>query len=405
MENELRAREEVLRDRIRGCFLGGAAGDALGYPVEFRSAGQITARFGPEGIRDYVRDAATGKALISDNTQMTLFTANGILVGETRAALRGIRGDTAGYAALAYQDWLRTQNLSWEQGREPGDGPRKTGGSWLLDVPELYALRAPGNTCLSAIAAYSRGDGRRYGTPERPINASKGCGGIMRVAPLAMAYRVGENFRGDQAALDREGAELAAVTHGHSLGWMPAAALTHILSRCLTAPEQGLRAIVREARGAMAALYPGNEHLGTLLGIMDRAMALAERGGGDRENIRALGEGWVAEETLGIAIYCALRYENDFSGGIIAAVNHDGDSDSTGAVTGNILGAYLGERAIDGKWTRDLELWDVIGEVADDLCRGCRMQEYSSCRDPAWERKYVQARRAQEETQERNGEE
>ena len=193
MENELRAREEVLRDRIRGCLLGGAAGDALGYPVEFQSAGQITARFGPEGIRDYVRDAAAGKALISDDTQMTLFTANGILVGETRGALRGIRGDTAGYAALAYQDWLRTQDLSWEQGREPGDGPRKTGGSWLLDVPELYALRAPGNTCLSAIAAYSRGDGRRYGTTERPINASKGCGGIMRVAPLAMAYRTGEN--------------------------------------------------------------------------------------------------------------------------------------------------------------------------------------------------------------------
>ena len=342
MENELRAREEVLRDRIRGCLLGGAAGDALGYPVEFQSAGQITARFGPEGIRDYVRDAAAGKALISDDTQMTLFTANGILVGETRGALRGTRGDTAGYAALAYQDWLRTQNLSWEQGREPGDGPRKTGGSWLLDVPELYALRAPGNTCLSAIAAYSRGDGRRYGTTERPINASKGCGGIMRVAPLAMAYRAGENYRGDQAALDREGAELAAVTHGHPLGWMPAAALTHILSRCLTAPEQGLRAIVREARDAMAALYPGNEHLGTLLGIMDRAMALADRGGGDRENIRALGEGWVAEETLGIAIYCSLRYENDFSGGIIAAVNHDGDSDSTGAAAGGRSTAAAG---------------------------------------------------------------
>ena len=70
-------------------------------------------------------------------------------------------------------------------------------------------------------------------------------------------------------------------------------------------------------------------------------MALADRGGGDRENIRALGEGWVAEETLGIAIYCALRYEKNFSGGIIAAVNHDGDSDSTGAVTGNILGAKM----------------------------------------------------------------
>lgn len=416
MENDLRrqreedtweARErrrdtEVHLDRIRGCLLGGAAGDALGYPVEFHRAEQITAQYGPEGIRAYALDTVSGKALISDDTQMTLFTANGILVGQTRIALRGMGGDIASYAALAYRDWLQTQRLSWEQGREPGDEPRKTGWSWLLDVPELYARRAPGNTCLSAITAYDRGDGRDYGTTERPINASKGCGGIMRVAPLAMAYRVGENDHRDQAALDQEGAELAAVTHGHPLGWMPAAALTHILSRCLTAPEQGLRAIVREARDAMAALYPENEYLGTLLGIMDRAMALAAQSGNDRENIRALGEGWVAEETLGIALYCALRYENDFSGGIIAAVNHDGDSDSTGAVTGNILGAYLGYHAIERKWKRDLELQDVILEVADDLCRGCRMQEYRSYQDPVWRRKYVHARRAQPEDQERN---
>lgn len=140
------------------------------------------------------------------------------------------------------------------------------------------------------------------------------------MTPLAMAYRAGESYREDQAAPDREGAELAAVTPGHPLGWMPAAALTHILSRCMAAPG----AIVREVRDAMAALYLGNKHLGTLLGIMDRAMTLAVQDGGDRENIRTLGEGW----------------------------------------------------------------------VADDLCRGCRMQEYSSYRDPAWERKYVQARRA-----------
>ena len=391
---ERRRKTEIYLDRIRGCLLGGAAGDALGYPVEFHRTEQITAQYGPEGIRDYALDAS-GKALISDDTQMTLFTANGILAGQTRTALRGIGGDIASYAALAYRDWLRTQHLSWEQGREPGDEPRKTGWSWLLDVPELYVRRAPGNTCLSAITAYDRRDGRGYGTSERPINQSKGCGGIMRVAPLAMAYRAGENYHWDQAALDREGAELAAITHGHPLGWMPAAALTHILSRCLTAPERGLWAIVREARDAMAVLYPENEYLGALLGIMDRAMALAARGGEDRENIRALGEGWVAEETLGIAIYCALRYEKDFSGGIIAAVNHDGDSDSTGAVTGNILGAYLGYHAIERKWVRGLELQDVIEEMADDLCHGCPMEEYSCYRDPTWERKYIQARRYQ----------
>ncbi len=79
-------------DKIRGCLIGGAAGDALGYAVEFDSESQIFMRFGKEGIRAYAPDPVSGKAQISDDTQMTLFTANGILFGDTRAALRGIGG-------------------------------------------------------------------------------------------------------------------------------------------------------------------------------------------------------------------------------------------------------------------------------------------------------------------------
>lgn len=80
---------------------------------------------------------------------------------------------------------------------------------------------------------------------------------------------------------------------------------------------------------------------------------------------------------------------NDFSKGIIAAVNHSGDSDSTGAVTGNILGTLLGYDAIDEKWKRNLELKDVILEMADDLCYGCQMTEYGLYRDEDWVRKYI----------------
>ena len=88
-----------------------------------------------------------------------------------------------------------------------------------------------------------------------------------------------------------------------------------------------------------------------------------------------------------------MRYQNDFSAGVIAAVNHKGDSDSTGAVTGNILGALLGYSAIKDKWKHDLELSEVILEIADDLCYGCRMSEYSSYNDPDWESKYVKMHR------------
>ena len=123
--------------------------------------------------------------------------------------------------------------------------------------------------------------------------------------------------------------------------------------------------------------------------IINHAIQLSTNQLDDLDNIHALGEGWVAEETLAIAIYCSLKYQNDFSAGIIAAVNHKGDSDSTGAVTGNILGALLGYEAIEDKWKENLELHDVILEVADDLCHGCQMGEYSSYDDPDWTRKYI----------------
>ncbi|MCR5105556.1 MAG: ADP-ribosylglycohydrolase family protein, partial [Eubacterium sp.] len=107
------------------------------------------------------------------------------------------------------------------------------------------------------------------------------------------------------------------------------------------------------------------------------------------ENIHRIGEGWVAEETLGIALYCALKYQNDFSSAIIASVNHNGDSDSTGAVTGNILGALLGYKSIEEKWKTHLELKDVILELANDIYQDSRMETAEDYQNPKWIRKYV----------------
>ncbi len=383
---------ETHLDRIRGSMIGGAVGDALGYAVEFWQEEQIFKIYGSKGITEYERDKAVGKALISDDTQMTLFTANGILVGQTRTAIRGIGASPADYVAMAYQDWLKTQQFTMDRINSYDRCTREGGFSWLLDVPELYSRRAPGNSCLSALFAQARGS--VYGTLENPCNDSKGCGGIMRVAPLALAYRVGENYFADIGELDKTGAKLSAITHGHSLGYMPAAAVTHIISRILTSyPEMSLKEIVWEARDKMKELFKGDVHLNELIQMIDRAVQLSENDRDDLDNIHALGEGWVAEETLGIALYCALKYQNDFSKGIIVSVNHNGDSDSTGAVTGNILGAIAGYKGIDKKWKEHLELADVILEMADDLCHGCQMSEYSCYRDEAWMSKYIHMHR------------
>ena len=350
-------------DKIRGCLFGGAAGDALGYAVEFRGEESIFSLYGPGGITRYELAPGRGEALISDDTQMTLFTANGLLVSAARATVGGVAETPYETVALAYQDWLCTQEMrETDRDRLSSDGRRHL--CWLLDVPQLYSRRAPGNTCLSAL--YQQREGAAPGSTAHPLNTSKGCGGVMRVAPMGLLRFPGMDIR----AADREGAELAALTHGHSLGYMPAAVLTHIIRR-IVFPERALmlREIVREARDTAAELFAADPYIGRLTALLDLAVDLSGNGADDLENIHALGEGWVGEEALAIAVYCALRYQNDFSAGVIAAVNHRGDSDSTGAIAGNILGAWVGFDGIDVRWTDELELYDVILEIADDLCR------------------------------------
>lgn len=100
---------------------------------------------------------------------------------------------------------------------------------------------------------------------------------------------------------------------------------------------------------------------------MNMSVNLSEKNIHDLDAIHQLGEGWVAEETLAIAVYYALKYENNFEKVIISSVNHNGDSDSTGAVAGNIIGAYLGIESIPEKFIENLEIKDVISEIAEDL--------------------------------------
>ncbi len=346
-------------NKFIGCLIGGAAGDALGYEVEFLRASQIFRSFGEGGITQYVLHH--GKACISDDTQMTLFTACGLLIGAARGRERGIMGEYYDYIYHAYRDWYRTQRCHFPLSN---DGEHVC--TWLArEVPGLFSPRAPGNTCMSAL-----GSGR-CGTIEQPINTSKGCGGVMRVAPIGLYFDVPRERRAD---IDRIGAQAAAITHGHQLGYIPAAALVHLIQSVAHDPDITLMDAALETRAAIAAQYADAIHLQTQLELIDRAISLSKMDINDLDAIRTLGAGWVGEEAFAIALYCALKYEKDFDRAMIAAVNHDGDSDSTGAIAGNILGAYLGIEGIPAKYTEHLELRDVITELAEDLY-------YDSCSD------------------------
>ena len=119
-------------ERYRGCLLGGAAGDALGYPVEFLSRADILMAYGPGGITEYTLSG--GSALISDDTQMTLFTANGLLFAETRRRLGAPGGGSmTGAVAACYRDWLQTQQEPY-----PLSGRHTT--AWLIHIPAWRPL-------------------------------------------------------------------------------------------------------------------------------------------------------------------------------------------------------------------------------------------------------------------------
>lgn len=361
-------RELRIQDCVRGSLMAGAAGDALGYPVEFMSRRAILSRYGDKGITRFEIDSGIGKALVSDDTQMTLFTANGMLMGVTRGAMRGVGGIPEDYVDGAYLDWYYTQSGLKSDSLDGKDFHY----TWLRDLPELARRRAPGTTCMSACESL-----RQY---EKPHNNSKGCGGIMRVAPMGLFNAVHKRY--PQSRLAEAGAKIASVTHLHPLGYLPAALLTMLIDRLvpLTSREAQtyIYEIIQDGLDIMMKME-GEEHNSDkiyLKELTNKAVELSQSGISDADAIRQLGEGWTGDEAWAISLYCALRHIDSMRDAIIAAVNHDGDSDSTGSITGNIMGAIYGYEAIkrerlfcpEGREFEDtIELANIILALADDL--------------------------------------
>ncbi|GAA0600437.1 ADP-ribosylglycohydrolase family protein [Kribbella sandramycini] len=376
-------------ERVRGCLLGGAIGDALGAPVEFDSGQSILAAH-PERLRTFVSGTAGWPAgSITDDTQMTLFTIEGILRG----------GGTA--VAEAYDRWLDTQLL-------PAPPASASG---LAAEPWLYARRAPGNTCLSALST-ARADGR-IGSPA--VNDSKGCGGVMRVAPYGLLdIPPRQSFDG--------AVEAAAYTHGHPTGQLSSGALAALLNHLTagTPLDAALDAVL-----TLLATYPNHQETtaallaarelaaevasaagaGHLAGLKypaapeeqvdDEAPIAVEQVGGAAPasagqdavgpgldgaasalvgelaagRVEELGGGWVGEEALAIGVYAALVVPGPehVLEGLALAVSHGGDSDSTGAIAGNVLGALYGEGWLPVGLGAGVEGRGVLAGLAEGL--------------------------------------
>ncbi|WP_310740333.1 ADP-ribosylglycohydrolase family protein [Microbispora sp. H10885] len=335
------------RARVRGCLLGGAIGDALGAPVEFDPLAVIQRDHGSAGLVDFTPDWRGKVGLITDDTQMTLFTAEGLIRADVRVRERGIGSETD-VVRNAYLRWLDTQE---HRSPPPADGLVRTGR--LREQAWLYSRRAPGNACLSGLRV-APGPAAAPGEPG-PVNPrSKGCGTVMRSAPFGLAAR-------DPYAAFDLAARCAQITHGHPTGYLAAGAFAAIVF------------FLVEGRPPMEAVHhtleilrdkPAHEETTTAL---QAAVALADAAKPSPETVESLGGAWVAEEALAIGVYCALVSDDDVERGLLLAVNHSGDSDSTGSVCGNLLGARHGEAALPERWLSRLEGREVITELADDF--------------------------------------
>lgn len=194
----------------------------------------------------------------------------------------------------------------------------------------------------------------------------------MRSAPFGL------RARSPRHAFDLA-AECAQLTHGHPTGYLAAGAFAATMHFLVTPAEQSgfptpppnvaedepLARAVRKAADLLET-YPSHEETSQALRT---AVSLAAEGDPSPERVESLGGAWVAEEALAIAVYCALAYPapGDVGRALLLAVNHSGDSDSTGAVCGNLLGALHGEAALPSGWLTHLEGRDAITELADDF--------------------------------------
>lgn len=331
----------ALHDRACGkrlaCLMGGALGDGFAYPVKRHGMEAVRHKYGPAGLRE--PRFQRGELRVSDATQLALFTLEGL----TRA-LRGAARDDAGLVEqirLSYLDWLETQGLPSQGGAQA---------TTLLKHAAMHARRGSERNgadprCLQALQLGGRG------TPEQPINACTDCGGVVRVAPVALMPGMSPERAFNLAV------RAAALTHGHPAGYLPAGILAATVSALLE--DVALQSALLRAQ-ALARAWTGHE---TTTALVQQALEAAIR---PHAGVLppGLGQGWAGEEALAIGLYAASRSQ-DFREVVALAANHDGDADASAGIAGQLFGAQHGLEALPHDWVRRLDVLEALCDLAD----------------------------------------
>lgn len=304
-----------------GCLLGLAIGDVLGAPVDFLSYQEIINLYGKNGIKDFYAWGGFNPGSYTSNTQMSLATA----VGCIRAYQRMLNKGFCNSSDIVYKRYL----------------------GWLDSQNNPNQIRRPEYTTLSSLQSGKKG------TIENPVNNSKGCGGVVRTAPVGLAF--------PSVAAFREGSEYAATTHGHPSGYLPAGFFSALIAHIIEGKKlfEAVEFCIDRLK-----TYKGHQETEEKVRI---AVDLFVSQLSVKNGIEIIGEGWTGEESLAIALFCSLTHACDFKKGVQNAVNHSGDSSSTGAITGAILGTLLGAESIPRNWILKLENSYSISQIATDM--------------------------------------
>lgn len=356
-------------NRFVGCLIGGAIGNAMGYPAKFLNEHQINDTYG------YV-NTFVEKPLISDDTQLTLYTATGLLTAYTVATIRGLGDifDTT-YVFNSYMNWYELQ-----------EGIKvKTASSFLINYPEINQKRSRGYTSLAALRdAYI--NIKVWGKKQRAFNKSMSSSAVMRVAPVGLFCSRFDHVKVKQVAELAE--KVGAITHGHAMSHMSCAYLATLVYYLALGKE--MEEAVKETNSAIFDIYRHEKEIKEFEKILQKAIKLAKSRKKDIECIHQIGQGWIAEEALAIALYCSIKYKNSFVDAMIASINHNGDSDTTAAICGNIVGTYLGDIVVLRHFPqgRKVECFNLISEIASDLIKECPDIGYDNT-GGLWDSKYL----------------
>jgi ADP-ribosylglycohydrolase len=329
--------------KLRGCLIAGAIGDALGANTENLPMEVVYERHGPEGITDLPDDPA-----ITDDTQMTLFTFEAAIRSHVRERLTGNPGFLE-VVQHAYQRWLHTQKTPWEKARGPLSTLDEPDGA-LIGHRDLFRMRAPGLTVTSALQQYGRTG--VMATAGNPANDSKGCGGVMRVAPIAF-------YADDVPAAFSLAMYSAELTHGHPSGYLSAGFFAVLIHKALRG--KGLLEGIDSAMSEVIR-HEGHEEV---VAAVEHAIELAALGDPSVARVEELGRGGVGDTALAIALYSAL-VTDDPNEALLISVNHGGDSDSTASMCGNLVGALHGIDKIRPDWVERVQFRGVIDEMVAD---------------------------------------